>query len=272
MPSLDRRLVRVVLPALLLLSCALHANESVKQPELTLSFGRQQLQLTISSDSPEHEEAVLKVLREQFEGTKTRVDFESALSVESHWTTVSTQLLVLVAATDSAQASVKDGVTKIRGTSDDMPTVNQRLTALREALPEEMTLDVDVLAVTPAVTTTELCAMRFATIASQTIHFPQTNTSVRDSAIPVLDRLIEFAYDCQDATIAIIGHTDSTGQESWNKQVSLARAQAAADYVIENGIEPDRLVLEGAGSQYPIGDNGTVGGRERNRRIEFQLR
>ena len=74
MQSLDRRLVRVVLPALLLLSCALQANELVNQPELTLTFGRQELQLTITSGSPEHEEAILKVLREQFDGIKTRVD------------------------------------------------------------------------------------------------------------------------------------------------------------------------------------------------------
>jgi outer membrane protein OmpA-like peptidoglycan-associated protein len=272
MPSFYRRLLRVVFPAILLLSCTLQANESVDQPEFTLSYGRQLLQLTITSVSPEHEEAILQVLREQFDGIKTRVEFTSALPVGSDWPAISAQLLLLVAATDSAQASIQNGMVKVRGTSADMKNFNQRLKTLREALPESMTLDADVLAVTPVVATAELCAMSFAAIASQTIHFPQTSTRVRDSAIPILDRLIEFAYDCQNATIAIIGHTDATGDESWNKQVSLARAQAAADYVIENGIEPDRLVLEGAGSQYPLGDNSTVAGRERNRRIEFELR
>jgi outer membrane protein OmpA-like peptidoglycan-associated protein len=87
-----------------------------------------------------------------------------------------------------------------------------------------------------------------------------------------LDRLSEFTYDCRDPKIAIIGHTDATGEESWNMQVSRARAQAVADHLIASGVAAERLIIEGLGSQHPLAENDTVQGRERNRRIEIELR
>jgi OOP family OmpA-OmpF porin len=88
----------------------------------------------------------------------------------------------------------------------------------------------------------------------------------------VLDKIIEVADDCRDSTIAITGHSDSSGNETWNRRLSVARAQAVADYITRGGITPARLLVEGLGSAVPIADNATAQGRSINRRIEFELR
>ncbi|MGI9200694.1 MAG: OmpA family protein [Woeseiaceae bacterium] len=248
------------------------AHDSSAEPQLTLKYGRQNLQLDVTSASTEHEESVMQVVREQFDGVQSRVDFHASPLLESGWATISTRLLQLVAATDSAEAVFDNGILSIRGISNDAAAVQQRLTLLRDAMPADMAVDADILTPDLAVDAAELCTRSFVPIAEQTIHFRQTSIRIRESALPLLDRLVEFAYDCRDSKIAVVGHTDSTGDESWNVQVSLARAQAVADYVINRGISADRLLLEGAGSARPVGDNNTVAGRERNRRIEFELR
>ena len=283
-----RRILRAVIAVLFLVSSSLVAlslaqytqsdespvapDDSSVKPELALKYGRQKLKLDVSTVSTEHEKAILQVIRERFDGVQAQVDFHTSLLVESGWTTISARLLHLVAFTNSAEAAVSDGILWIRGTSSDAYAVQQQLSLLRDALSADMVLDADILTIGSTTQIEELCAQSFAPIAEQTIHFRQTSTRIRESSLPLLDRLVEFAYDCRDSKIAVVGHTDSTGDESWNVQVSLARAQAVADYVTNRGISSERLLLEGAGSGQPLGDNNTVAGRERNRRIEFELR
>jgi OOP family OmpA-OmpF porin len=67
-------------------------------------------------------------------------------------------------------------------------------------------------------------------------------------------------------TLTIIGHTDSTGPEGYNMELSIRRAQAAADYLASMGI--DSITVKGMGESKPVADNGTREGRAKNRRIE----
>ena len=101
--------------------------------------------------------------------------------------------------------------------------------------------------------------------------FRQSSTEIRDSSFGTLARIIDFAYDCPRTVIAITGHTDASGDETWNRRLSLARAQAVADHLANGGIDPQRLTVSGLGSSEPIADNSTPQGRGRNRRIEFSL-
>ncbi|MDH5305387.1 MAG: OmpA family protein, partial [Gammaproteobacteria bacterium] len=72
--------------------------------------------------------------------------------------------------------------------------------------------------------------------------------------------------------IAVIGHSDATGSADGNLQISRARAAAVAAALQLRGVARDRLIVEGRGATQPIASNDTVAGRERNRRIEFELR
>ena len=114
-----------------------------------------------------------------------------------------------------------------------------------------------------------LCARAFADHHAGPVNFDESATTFRSSAVPVLQRVVALANACRNAAIKITGHTDSSGDERWNVRLSLARAEAIADYLVRQGIAPERLIATGAGSSSPVADNMTRYGRGLNRRIEF---
>lgn len=67
------------------------------------------------------------------------------------------------------------------------------------------------------------------------------------------------------------GHTDNTGSDATNKQLSVRRAIAVRDYLIEQGVAASRIDAAGFGSSRPIADNATAEGRARNRRVEIVI-
>jgi len=70
-------------------------------------------------------------------------------------------------------------------------------------------------------------------------------------------------------SVEIRGYTDNAGKASANKLLSQQRAEAVRAWLIQNGIEPNRITARGLGQEYPIADNRTAGGRARNQRIEI---
>ncbi len=92
---------------------------------------------------------------------------------------------------------------------------------------------------------------------------------------PELQRLAGIAAGImtRNPTIAmtIEGHTDSVGSDEFNQRLSVARAQAAIDFIAGLGVDPARLTGVGYGEERPIADNGTDVGRAQNRRIEFVM-
>lgn len=71
--------------------------------------------------------------------------------------------------------------------------------------------------------------------------------------------------------LTVEGYTDSIGDAAANQALSEARAEAARQWFIAAGIDPDRVFAVGYGEARPIGDNDTEEGRAMNRRVEFRL-
>lgn len=71
--------------------------------------------------------------------------------------------------------------------------------------------------------------------------------------------------------VQIVGHTDNVGSEEVNQRISLARARAAADYLIAQGIAISRIEIEGKGEAIPLSSNDTAAGRALNRRVEITI-
>ena len=67
------------------------------------------------------------------------------------------------------------------------------------------------------------------------------------------------------------GHTDDRGTRGYNKRLSRKRAAAVVDWLVEHGIEADRLEASGFGPDKPIDTNDTAEGRQNNRRVEFHI-
>lgn len=71
--------------------------------------------------------------------------------------------------------------------------------------------------------------------------------------------------------VEIKGHTDKIGSAVYNQNLSTKRAEAVAMYLLQLGLQKDRIIWNGFGATKPIGDNGSPEGRQRNRRVEFVL-
>jgi outer membrane protein OmpA-like peptidoglycan-associated protein len=110
-----------------------------------------------------------------------------------------------------------------------------------------------------------------ATIAV-TIHFDFDSAAIRPEAIPNLRSLGSALQSPQlgPYRIRIEGHTDSTGPEAYNLQLSERRANSVKQYLVEHfQIDADRLLIEGYGETEPMISNSTREGRQKNRRAEF---
>jgi ferredoxin-NADP reductase len=73
------------------------------------------------------------------------------------------------------------------------------------------------------------------------------------------------------AHVAVVGHTDSVGNEADNVVLSRARANTVAAKLTANGVPSARVHAEGYGSKQPIADNATDAGRAENRRVELAV-
>jgi len=82
-----------------------------------------------------------------------------------------------------------------------------------------------------------------------------------------LNRVAAFLRDNPDREIFVGGHTDSTGEDSYNMALSQRRADAVANYLMSGGVAGNRVVARGFGESVPVASNDNAAGRQRNRRV-----
>jgi len=75
----------------------------------------------------------------------------------------------------------------------------------------------------------------------------------------------------EDTVILLEGHTDATGSEEFNLELSEKRAESVALQLKDNKVKKSRMTITGYGETQPIGDNETVDGRKLNRRVEIAI-
>ena len=69
----------------------------------------------------------------------------------------------------------------------------------------------------------------------------------------------------------IIGHTDNTGSDRINDPLSLNRASSVRSFLSAQGVDSNRMRVDGKGSHEPVADNSTASGRKENRRVEVYI-
>ncbi|MEL4181452.1 OmpA family protein [Roseateles sp. PN1] len=72
--------------------------------------------------------------------------------------------------------------------------------------------------------------------------------------------------------VRVVGHTDSTGNDTINDKLSVERANSVRNFLVDRGISPGRIEAAGRGSHEPIADNASAENRAKNRRVEIFLR
>jgi outer membrane protein OmpA-like peptidoglycan-associated protein/tetratricopeptide (TPR) repeat protein len=103
------------------------------------------------------------------------------------------------------------------------------------------------------------------------IYFAFNSADILSSSQKVLDEFIVFLNDHPTMTISIEGHTDNVGSDEFNLILSENRAKAVYNYLVNNGIDANRLQYKGFGETAPIATNETEEGRAMNRRTEFVI-
>ena len=91
------------------------------------------------------------------------------------------------------------------------------------------------------------------------------------SSLKTLNAAIAGLKRNPKAKIEVEGHTSSDGSAELNQQLSEDRANSVRNYMIEQGIDADRVTAVGYGPSRPKGDNSTEAGRRANRRIELKV-
>jgi len=238
----------------------------------SITSARGELTIRGTTESAAHEVALQKLAADLLGDHKLQTEFFPGVIPGHGWEAASNRLLYVVATMDSAVADMNSQSVDVRGVTADATTFAARIEFLRESLPQQVEIVSDVVYLHSELSLDTLCRRAFPEAAFAPVSFTRSSADIRHGSLVTLDRITDFAHDCPGVTIAITGHTDSSGIEAWNQQLSLARAQAVADHIAANGIDSSRLVVEGMGSSEPIADNSTAQGRELNRRIEFELR
>ncbi len=108
-------------------------------------------------------------------------------------------------------------------------------------------------------------------IILKNIFFDFDKATLRKESVAELERLHKILVDNPQIKIKIGGHTDNVGSDSYNQQLSEKRAKAVVDWLIQNGIDANRLQYQGYGESVPISTNETDAGRQMNRRTEFEI-
>lgn len=118
----------------------------------------------------------------------------------------------------------------------------------------------------------EECITRFDTL-SQTgaINFSFGSSELDPVSYPLLETLRQIVERCPSLRIIVGGHTDSSGPEESNLQLSSARAESVTRYLLLEGVSAERIRSVGYGESRPLVTNDTRRNRARNRRIEFTI-
>ena len=103
------------------------------------------------------------------------------------------------------------------------------------------------------------------------ITFRTDSADLNASFFEVLNSVAKVVNQFEQTVIEVAGHTDSTGSNAYNQQLSERRSSAVAAYLETRNVRADRIITVGAGEAHPVATNDTPEGRQLNRRVELTL-
>ena len=95
---------------------------------------------------------------------------------------------------------------------------------------------------------------------------------IKPAAQDALDQASGVLTEFPKTAVVVQGHTDSTGTEAHNQELSERRARAVTAYLAGRGVDPDRMAPIGYGEGQPIASNDQASGRAQNRRVDLLLK
>jgi len=103
------------------------------------------------------------------------------------------------------------------------------------------------------------------------VSFDKNSAAVSPGFQAELNRIADILRKYPKTVNQVEGHTDSTGSEQYNMDLSQRRAERVKNVLISKGIEPSSIRTVGFGENMPLSDNTTSTGRRQNRRVEIKV-
>ena len=105
----------------------------------------------------------------------------------------------------------------------------------------------------------------------ESIYFDYNSDSIPSTFNTYLNSMAQIILGHSDLRIKIIGNTDWDGSDEFNENLSRRRAESLTNYLENQGIKRDRIIIEYNGEKLPIESNSTKEGRQKNRRVDFKF-
>lgn len=101
--------------------------------------------------------------------------------------------------------------------------------------------------------------------------FDVDSSNLKRGAYQEIDYVADILNKYPETTVRVSGHTDSTGSERHNLELSERRALSVKNALVESGVNPRRITAEGFGESMPIASNATEAGKQLNRRVSIEI-
>ncbi|MFB6371873.1 MAG: OmpA family protein [Bradymonadaceae bacterium] len=109
-------------------------------------------------------------------------------------------------------------------------------------------------------------------VLNHKVHFETGKAKIQSRSYSLLDQLATLIKKHDEIELLRIeGHTDNQGSKQMNRDLSQRRADSVRNYLINEGVSPERLAATGFGESQPLAPNNTAEGRAKNRRVGFKI-
>ena len=109
-------------------------------------------------------------------------------------------------------------------------------------------------------------------VAANPVLFERGSAEIEAAGLKALDAIAQAVKACPGVRIVAEGHADTEGSSEHNQRLSLKRANAVAEYLIEAGAAADSVQTAGLGTSRPVAPNTSAHARAKNRRTEIVVR
>jgi outer membrane protein OmpA-like peptidoglycan-associated protein len=109
-------------------------------------------------------------------------------------------------------------------------------------------------------------------VMASDISFHTNQASINSGFYPTLSSVAVVVKKYNNTNVTISGYTDNVGNSGYNQRLSEARAASVGDFLVSQGVSPNRIFTQGFGKRYPVASNDSSEGRSMNRRVVITLR
>lgn len=152
-------------------------------------------------------------------------------------------------------------------------TVKPEPKPIPEPAPSLEPHPIPIIEVEPTVEVVELTLDEKEVVrrAFENTEFEIDKATIREVSFNSLNELAALLSEHPTWKLRITGHTDNTGTPEWNMDLSRRRVEAVTEYLSKRNIDVQRLIQSWHGEEQPIDDNSTSEGRQRNRRVTYEI-